>query len=62
MGSEDEGARRKTWAKERISLFTMKGLVLCGRLWVFFLFFRVANWPDSKNAMHKAKKCQKVPL
>ncbi len=22
---------------------------------------RVANWSDSKNAMHKAKKCQKVP-
>ncbi len=23
---------------------------------------RIANWSDSKNAMHRAKKCQKVPL
>ena len=25
MGGEDEGVRRKTWAKERRSVFTMKG-------------------------------------
>ena len=30
MGNEGEGARGKTWAKERRSFFTMKGLFLCG--------------------------------
>ncbi len=60
LASYENRRRIKTSKQERlrnaVSLFALRGRKKTGGKG------RVANWSDSKNAMHKAKKCQKVPL